>query len=73
LFSQIEAETHLCVSVTTQENMKDTLSRFSLFKPSYLLATKLDETYALGEFFNAYVNQPMPFVLYCWAKGSTGY
>ncbi|MEI7440141.1 MAG: flagellar biosynthesis protein FlhF, partial [bacterium] len=29
-------------------------------KPSYLLATKLDETYALGEFFNAYVNQPMP-------------
>lgn len=61
LFSQIEAETHLCVSVTTQErDMKDILSRFSLFKPSYLLATKLDETYALGEFFNAYVNQPMP-------------
>lgn len=61
LFSQIEAETHLCVSVTTQErDMKDILSRFSLFRPSYLLATKFDETYALGEFFNAYVCQPMP-------------
>lgn len=60
LFSQIEAETHLCVSVTTQErDMKDIFSRFSLFKPSYLLATKLDETYALGQFFNAYVAQPM--------------
>lgn len=61
LFSQIEAETHLCVSVTTQErDMKDILSRFSLFRPSYLLATKLDETYSLGEFYNAYVCQPMP-------------
>lgn len=61
LFSQIEAETHLCVSVTTQErDMKDILSRFSMFRPSYLLATKLDESYSLGEFFNAYVCQPMP-------------
>ena len=61
LFSQIEAETHLCVSVSTQErDMKDILSRFSMFRPSYLLATKFDETYALGEFFNAYINQPMP-------------
>lgn len=61
LFSQIEAETHLCVSVTTQErDMKDILSRFSLFRPSHLLATKLDESYALGEFFNAYLNHPMP-------------
>ena len=61
LFSQIEAETHLCVSVTTKErDMKDIVSRFSLFHPSYLLATKLDESYALGEFFNAYVAQPMP-------------
>lgn len=61
LFSQVEAETHLCVSVTTQErDMKDILSRFSMFRPSYLLATKLDESYSLGEFFNAYVCQPMP-------------
>jgi flagellar biosynthesis protein FlhF len=61
LFSRVEAETHLCVSVTTQErDMRDIMSRFSLFRPNYLLATKLDESYSLGEFFNAYLTQPMP-------------
>lgn len=57
----VRTETHLCVGAMTRDrDLTDTIRRFKLFEPNYLVMTKLDETSSYGGILNVGVKSHLP-------------
>jgi len=57
----IRMETHLCVSATTRErDILESVRRFKVFNPDYLVITKVDETNIFGNLLNVSVRSHLP-------------
>jgi flagellar biosynthesis protein FlhF len=61
ILSSIRVETHLCVAAQTRDkDLVETVRRFRLFTPDYMVVTKLDETSSFGGIFNIAVRSQLP-------------
>jgi len=57
----IRTEIHLCASSTTRDSdLLNTVKRFKIFEPDYLVFTKLDETQMYGNIFNLAAKSHLP-------------
>jgi len=56
-----EIERHLAISVTTkQKDIEEIISKFSIFNPSNIIFTKLDESSTYGNIYNQMVKSGIP-------------
>jgi flagellar biosynthesis protein FlhF len=61
LLSSVRTEKHLCVSSTTRDSdLIQSVNRFQIFEPDYLVFTKLDETNIFGNIFNLAAKTHIP-------------
>jgi flagellar biosynthesis protein FlhF len=61
ILASVRTETHLCVSAQTRDkDLIDTVRRFRIFSPDYMVVTKLDETSSFGGIFNVTVRSQLP-------------
>jgi flagellar biosynthesis protein FlhF len=61
VLSSIRVETHLCVAAQTRDkDLVDSVRRFRIFSPDYMVVTKLDETSSFGGIFNIAVRSQLP-------------
>ena len=61
VLSGVRTETHLCLSSTTRDkDLIQSVRRFQMFEPDYLVITKLDETEIYGNIFNIAVKSHIP-------------
>ena len=57
----VPVQTHLCVSSPTRDlELYDIANRFSVFKPTALCVTKLDESSLFGAVFNGACRSKLP-------------
>jgi flagellar biosynthesis protein FlhF len=56
-----DIERHFAISVTTkQKDIEEIISKFSIFKPSNIIFTKLDESSTYGNIYNQMVKSGIP-------------
>jgi flagellar biosynthesis protein FlhF len=61
ILNGVRCEKHLCVSATTRDtDLKDSVRRFQMFNPDYLVVTKMDETQIFGNIYNLGARAALP-------------